>query len=183
MFRKGKTLKGVLLFNALSAIGGGIGLVTGTLPLPTMLLRHTPFDSFVIPGLFLTIIIGGSALTGAIALRTHARRARLISATSGVIMVGWIAGETILVRGFSVLQGLYLLTGLLVGVLSWYLPVPRHAAEPQPPRRRAKGPAGAPLRIESCRGWWRHDRRRGHRRPQLPGVRHRCVGTGPRPCL
>ena len=118
MFRKVKTLKGVLLFNALSAIGGGIGLVTGTLPVPTMLLRHTPFDSFVIPGLFLGIIIGGSALAGAIALRVHARRARLISAAAGVIMVGWIAGETILVRGFSVLQSLYLLTGLLVVVLS-----------------------------------------------------------------
>ncbi len=132
MSRKDKTLKGVLLFNALSAIGGGIGLVTGTLPVPTMLLRHTPFDSFVIPGLFLGIIIGGSALAGAIALRAHAVRSRLISAAAGVIMVGWIAGETILVRGFSWLQGLYLLTGLLVVVLSWYLPVPKHAARPEP---------------------------------------------------
>lgn len=132
MFRKDKTLKGVLLFNALSAIGGGIGLVTGTLPVPTILLRHTPFDSFVIPGLFLGIIIGGSALTGAIALRAKARRARLISSAAGVIMVGWIAGETILVRGFSWLQGLYLLTGIVVVVLSWYLPVPRHTAEVEP---------------------------------------------------
>jgi hypothetical protein len=47
-FPTGKVLTGVLLFNALSAIGGGIGLVTGTLPVPTLLLRHTPFDSFVV---------------------------------------------------------------------------------------------------------------------------------------
>ena len=132
MFRKGKTLKGVLLFNALSAVGGGIGLITGTLPVPTMLLRHTPFDSFVIPGLFLGIIIGGSALAGAIALPAHVRRSRLISATAGVIMVGWIAGETILVRGFSVLQGLYLLTGLIVVVLSWGLPVSADVSQPEP---------------------------------------------------
>lgn len=132
MSRKDKTLKGVLLFNALSALGGGTGLVTGTLPVPTMLLRHTPFDSFVIPGLFLGIIIGGSALAGAIALRAHARRSRLISGAAGVIMVGWIAGETILVGGFSWLQGLYLLTGLLVVVLSWYLPGQQDAAEVEP---------------------------------------------------
>jgi hypothetical protein len=121
-----------LLFNALSAIGGGIGLVTGTLPVPTMLLQHTPFESFVIPGLFLGLVIGGSALAGAIALRAQVKRSRLISAAAGVIMVGWIAGETILVRGFSLLQGLYLLTGLLVLVLSWYLPL--REARPSPGR-------------------------------------------------
>jgi hypothetical protein len=36
-------------------------------------------------------------------------------------MVGWIMGETILIQGFSWLQGLYLLTGPLVAVGSWYL--------------------------------------------------------------
>jgi len=132
MFRKDKTLKGVLLFNAISAIGGGIALITGTLPVPVMLLRHTPFDSFVIPGLFLGIIIGGSALAGAVALRAQPRRSRLISAAAGVIMVGWIAGETILVRGFSVLQGLYLLTGLIVVVLSWGLPESADVSQPEP---------------------------------------------------
>jgi membrane protease YdiL (CAAX protease family) len=131
-FRKDKILKGVLLFNALSAIGGGIGLITGTLPVPTMLLRHTPFDSFVIPGLFLGIIIGGSSLAAAIALRAQATRSRAISSAAGVIMVGWIAAETILVRGFSWLQGLYLLTGIAVVVLSRYLPTPTHPAEPEP---------------------------------------------------
>jgi hypothetical protein len=131
-FRKDKILKGVLLFNALSAIGGGIGLITGTLPVPTILLRHTPFDSFVIPGLFLGIIIGGSSLAAAIALRAQATRSRAISSAAGVIMVGWIAAETILVRGFSWLQGLYLLTGIAVVVLSRYLPTPTHPAEPEP---------------------------------------------------
>jgi hypothetical protein len=123
MSRTYKALIRISLFNALSAVGGGIGLVTGTLPIPTELLRHTPFDSYVIPGLFLGLIIGGSALGGAIALVTHGKRSRFISAGAGVIMVGWITGETILLRGFSWLQGLYLLTGLLVAVGSWYLPL------------------------------------------------------------
>ena len=132
MTRNGKTLVGVLLFNALSALGGGIGLVSGTLPVPTVLLRHTPFDSYVIPGLFLGIIIGVSALVAAVSLLAHARRSRLVSAAAGVNMVGWIAGETILVEGFSWLQGFYLLTGLLVVVMSWYLPVSAPPAERAP---------------------------------------------------
>jgi hypothetical protein len=134
-----KTLIGISAFNALSALGGGISLVTGTLPVPKALLRHTPFDSYVIPGLFLGIIIGGSALAGTVALLTHARRSRFISAAAGVTMVGWIAGETILVRGFSWLQGLYLLTGLIVGVGCWYLPIATHASESSPAPSVASG--------------------------------------------
>ena len=97
--------------------------------MPTVLLRHTPFDSYVIPGLFLGVVIGGSALVGAIALLTHAKRSLLISAGAGVIMGGWIAGETILVEGFSWRQGLYLLTGLLGVVGVWYLPASAHGVE------------------------------------------------------
>ena len=129
MSRTYKPLVGLSLFNAVSALGGGISLVTGTLPVPQALLRNTPFDSFVIPGLFLGVVIGGSALIGAIALLVHAKRSRLISTAAGVIMVGWIIGETILIQGFSGLQGLYLLTGLLVTVGSWYLPESAHAPE------------------------------------------------------
>ena len=130
--RKDKVLKGVLLFNALSAIGGGVGLITGTLPVPTMLLRHTPFGSFVVPGLVLGIIIGGSALAGVVALRAQAPRSRAICTAAGVIMVAWIAGETILVRGFSWLQGLYLFTGVVVVVLSRDLPALPQPAGPEP---------------------------------------------------
>jgi len=135
---KDRTLKGVLVFNALSAIGGGIGLITGTLPVPTMLLRNTPFTSFLIPALVLAIIVGGSALAGAIALQAQATRSRLISSAAGLIMVAWITAETILVRGFSWLQGLYLLTGIAVVFLSRHLPFASRPAKLDPP------PADAP---------------------------------------
>lgn len=123
MSRTYKTLVGISIFNAVSAIGGGMSLVTGTLPVPKDLLRHTPFDTYVIPGLFLGVVIGGSALAGAVALLTHTKGSRLISQAAGVIMVGWIAVETILIQGFSWLQGLYLMSGLLVAVGSRFLPL------------------------------------------------------------
>ena len=109
-----RTLVGLHLFNALSAVGGGIALVAGGLGVPTTLLRHTPFHSFVVPGIFLAGVIGGSATIGATALLARWRRALVTSAAAGAIMVGWILGETLLVEGFSWLQGLYLLTGSIV---------------------------------------------------------------------
>ena len=106
-----RTVISLHLFNAVSAVGGGIALVAGGLAVPTVVLRHTPFESFVVPGIFLAVVIGGSATIGATALLVNWRRATVISAAAGAVMVGWIAGETVLVEGFSWLQGLYLLTG------------------------------------------------------------------------
>jgi large exoprotein involved in heme utilization and adhesion len=132
-----RTLVGLHLFNALSAVGGGIALLAGGLGIPTALLRHTPFDSFVVPGIFLAAVIGGSATIGATALLAHWRRALITSAAAGAIMVGWILGETLLVEGFSWLQGLYLLTGSIVVVASIRL----SKATTAPPAPRTVFPA------------------------------------------
>ncbi len=112
-----RLLTATLAFNAVSAIGGGIGLVTGLLPVPTSLLHNTPFDTYVVPGLFLGLVIGGSSTVAAAAVLSD-RRSLTLGAGAGLIMIGWIVGETVLIEGFSVLQGLYLLTGVLVVALS-----------------------------------------------------------------
>jgi len=113
-----RTVVGLHLFNALSAVGGGIALVACGLGVPTVLLRNTPFESFVVPGIFLAVVIGGSATMRAAALLAHWRWAMVTSGAAGAVMVGWILGETLLVEGFSWLQGLYLLTGSVVIVAS-----------------------------------------------------------------
>jgi len=113
-----RTLVGLHLFNALSAVGGGIALLAGGLGVSTTLLRHTPFDSFVVPAIILTAVVGGSATIGATALLAHRRQALVTSGAAGAIMVGWILGEALVVEGFSWLQGLYLLTGSIVAVAS-----------------------------------------------------------------
>ena len=121
MQRLPKILVNLLGFNALSAIGGGIGLVTGMLVLPPALLTHTSFTSYVAPGLILGVIVGGSSLFAAITLFVGARQALLLSGGAGLIMTGWIVIEVILIRAFSWLHGLYLVTGLAVTALAIYL--------------------------------------------------------------
>ena len=133
-----RTLVGLHLFNAVSAVGGGIALAADLLGVPTVLLRHTPFDSFIVPGIFLAVIIGGSATVGAAALLAHRPRALVTSAAAGAVMVGWILGETLLVEGFSWLQGLYLATGSIIVVASIR-------------RSRATTPAPAPRAVARAR--------------------------------
>ena len=123
MTRPARALIALSLFNAVSAIGGGIALVTGALPVPISLLRLTPFDTYVVPGLFLAVVIGGSSLAGAVSLLARTPRARFTSAAAGLVMVGWILAETVIVQGFSWLQGLYLLTGVMVALGSRHLPM------------------------------------------------------------
>lgn len=53
------------------------------------------------------------------------RKSVEFSAAAGIIMIGWITGETILIHGCSWVQGLYLLTRALVVALSWCLTTTR----------------------------------------------------------
>lgn len=50
-------------FTALTAVWGGIALMTGAKGerFPARLLEGTPFDSYTIPGLILAGVVGGTA--------------------------------------------------------------------------------------------------------------------------
>jgi hypothetical protein len=122
-----RTLLVVLAFNALSQIGGGIGLLAGAHP-PISLLDSTPFADYTMPALILGVITGGTSI---IALLLVWRAAHIIGDVAGVvsgcITAGWILGEVILFResllgflGVS-LQVLYFVTGLLAAILASWL--------------------------------------------------------------
>ena len=68
-----RTLMIVLGFNALSQIGGGIGLIMGAIAPPLSLLHGTPFADYTMPGLILDVVAGGGSLA-ALALVWVARR-------------------------------------------------------------------------------------------------------------
>ena len=56
-----RSLVVVSIFNALSALGGGIGMITADgLSMPKAMLVNTPFSTFTIPGLILTLLVGGT---------------------------------------------------------------------------------------------------------------------------
>lgn len=103
----------VASFAALSAIGGGIGLLaTNGLGIPLAYLRTTPFTSYVVPGVILGVAVGGSALAATLLLLRHQRWADLTAFGAGAIMAGWIVGEVLLLGQLSWLQWFYLAVGV-----------------------------------------------------------------------
>jgi hypothetical protein len=119
MDRRAKSLLGLLLFNGVSAAGGGIALMTDLIPEQASWVQHTDFRSLFFPGVILLAIVGGSSLIAAFAMLKRADGWQLASILSGVVMLIWIVGEVASIRAFHVLQVIYLVTGALV---IWFTP-------------------------------------------------------------
>ena len=119
MSRVKKVVLGLLLFHGLSALGGGIALLTGVIPAQPKWLQHTDFSSLYFPGVILAAIVGGSALFAATVMIKQTAGWQFSSILSGVIMMIWIVAEIASIRGFHVLQVVYLVTG---GALIWCTP-------------------------------------------------------------
>ncbi len=112
----------VAVFIALSAVAGGVGLIGGSLAFPLDWLAGTPFTSYVIPALILAFVVGGSCLATAILMLRKHPLAVLVALGAGLIQVGWIAGEVILVGtrdGLMMwLQITYFVAGAVVAPLA-----------------------------------------------------------------
>ena len=107
-------LLGLLLFDGVSAAGGGVALLTGLIPEQASWLQHTGFESLYFPGVILMAVVGGSSLVAAAAVVKRAAGWQLASVLAGTIMVFWIVGEVASIRGFHYLQAIYLVTGAAV---------------------------------------------------------------------
>ena len=124
----GATLFVANLFVALTAIIGGITLALGIDKFPAEWLAGTPFRSYLIPGLILTVVVGGSAAVATIAALRRAAAGALTSALSGAILLGWLAGERLILPSaafptqFSWLEAIYVAFGLMMllpAVTAW----------------------------------------------------------------
>jgi hypothetical protein len=109
-----KTLLCLLLFNGVSAVVGGLALMTDWIPEQASWVRNTDFPSNYFPGVILMCVVGGSSLIAATALLKRSVGWQLASIVAGHVMVFWIIGEIASIRGFHFLQVIYLVTGALV---------------------------------------------------------------------
>lgn len=105
-------------FNGLTCVAAGTWLVaTGGPGLPQDWLDALPSQTWLVPGLLLGLVVGG---TQVVALGLHLRRAPsalAASALSGLVMVVWTYVEVAVLPEYSVLHTLYLGTGLAQVVL------------------------------------------------------------------
>lgn len=114
MGRRTKVLLALLLFNGVSAVGGGLALMTDWIPEQASWVRETDFASNYFPGVILMAVVGGTSLIAATALTKRSDGWQLASIVAGTVMLAWIVGEVASIRAFHVLQVVYLVTGALV---------------------------------------------------------------------
>lgn len=101
-------LAGLLLFGAASSFAGAVlAFNAESVGVPLKFLSKTALTSFVVPGLILGVIVGGSQLTAAITLLARRRSALLWGAVAGFGMLIWIFVEMAIIETYSWLQSLY----------------------------------------------------------------------------
>jgi len=80
--------------------------------------RDTPFGSYLVPGLYLGVVVGGSSLAAAYATIRDPRRARVAAFGSSAVMVSWIVAQVAVIGYRSALQPLLAATAVAVAHLA-----------------------------------------------------------------
>ena len=96
---------------------------------PRQWLVGSPFANYVWPGLILAFVVGGSAAVAALSAWRQTRAWAPAAIVAGLVLVGWIAGETTLLnqngtasspRGpFEVIYFVAGVALMLLGALAW----------------------------------------------------------------
>jgi hypothetical protein len=113
----------LVCFIALTSTLSGLLMVIrpdgGILNLPVSLLGGTPFKDFLIPGILLTLLVGGVNLLAIFHnLKRHKNRYDWALA-GGVMICGWIIAQMILIRAFHWLHIIYLVIGILIILIAY----------------------------------------------------------------
>ena len=107
-----RALLGLLYFGAISALAGGVlGVVFNGAGVPLTSLRGTPFTSYLMPGLILGLVVGGTQGLAAITIQRRHPYGPLAAAIAGFGMTIWIFVEVAII-GYSWLQAVYLALGM-----------------------------------------------------------------------
>jgi hypothetical protein len=112
-------------FIALTAGAGGIAILTGLDPFPPEWLAGTPFHTYTIPALLLSVVVGGSSLVAAVAIFTGRAIDLIASMVAGLIMAGYIVVEVLILNdglgGPTPIEYFYFALGMAMAALAAYL--------------------------------------------------------------
>jgi hypothetical protein len=98
-----------------------VGSPSGTsLDLSLEILKGSFFKNFLIPGLFLSAVGLVNLIAVFYNIKRHAQRYNWAIA-GGVLIIGWIVVQKILIQDSSILQYLYLCIGVLILLVAYQL--------------------------------------------------------------
>ena len=112
------------LFTGITAAAGGLGLLSSSrdayTPPRVALLEHTPFSSFLVPGLLLFLVVGLGNLGAAALEARRMKGSELAVLLAGGALTTWIVTQLVMIRTISWLQLIYfLIGGVTFGCAMW----------------------------------------------------------------
>jgi hypothetical protein len=112
-------------FVALTAIVSGALLISypdgSVFKMSTGLLKGTPFSNFLVPGILLTVLVGGTNFVAVIYnMQRHPLRYNWAIA-GAMVTIGWIVIQMLLLYFLHWLHIVYLLIGLMMILLAYQL--------------------------------------------------------------
>ena len=129
-------------FLAVSAVPGGITLLAGVYTPPVQQLEGSVFSSFLLPGLALLVIVGGSALLAFVMLIRGRRLGPVMAGLAGAFVMAFEFVEVLAIGSppgpAFVMQVLYFGIGLGLVCLSLLL-LPCGTAPQVSPSRQSRG--------------------------------------------
>ena len=94
-------------------IGAVMGIGFNGAGVPLEYLDGSPFDSYVVPGLILGVVVGGTQLLGLIGMLSKRMPGLLLASIAGFGMVIWNFIEIAVIGEYSFLQAVYFALGIL----------------------------------------------------------------------
>lgn len=116
-----RLLFAIHVFVGVGAMAGGLAAITNPeepLGITVEILKNSPFDNFLIPGIILFTIIGLGNIFGAFMLRTKSILRGYISSVFSWALVIWIIVQCIMLNTIAFLHILFFSIGLIEAVLS-----------------------------------------------------------------
>lgn len=106
-------------FIGIGAIAGGYSAVsnpTSPMGASTEYLKNGPFENFLIPGLFLMLVIGlGNLITGTLVLKKHVLWPYFSGAMGG-ILIAWIVIQCLVLATIESLHVIFFIFGAVLGL-------------------------------------------------------------------
>ncbi|SHJ16317.1 hypothetical protein [Lutispora thermophila] len=115
----------ILCFVGIGALfGGAIAIIDpyeALLGISTELLKKGPFSNFLIPGLFLFIVIGLGHLLSFWFVKRKMKFHPYLSGAMGCILMAWIVIQCYILETINILHVIYFAIGVIEGLVSLYM--------------------------------------------------------------
>jgi len=116
----------LLLLNGAGAVYGGYQLITdpsgSKLQMPLSFLEHSPFHTYLIPGIILILVNGIFSFISVSTIFLKTKNYTWFIIAQGILLCGWIIIQLILLQMFyAPLHATFLIIGTCLVVCGWYL--------------------------------------------------------------